>query len=196
MYTAMFKELGYDTVHNIDLADLVCFTGGADVGANLYGHREHRTTFSSSFRDEAEMIIFKEALKLNIPMVGICRGGQFLNVMAGGEMYQEVSKHGMSHDLIDLETGETIYVTSTHHQMMKPHESAIIVATAKQGGVREWWDGSDFAQEVSTQDIEVLYYRHINALCFQPHPEFTGKDLVPMRTYFASLLERFFGVKE
>lgn len=196
MYATLFSEMGYSLIHSVDGADLVCFTGGADVSPSLYGHKEHRQTFSNSSRDEMETIFYKEALKLNIPMVGICRGGQFLNVMSGGEMYQDVSKHTFAHDMVDVETGESIYVTSTHHQMMKPNDRAIIVATAKLGGFREWWNGSEFVQEISDQDIEVVYYLHTNCLCFQPHPEFGGPSFIGMKTYFASLLERFFGVKE
>ncbi|HEY9660041.1 MAG TPA: gamma-glutamyl-gamma-aminobutyrate hydrolase family protein, partial [Allocoleopsis sp.] len=121
-YRRMFTDMGFTPCDTLDEADLVCFTGGADVSPELYGHKEHPSTFASKFRDEEEMVLYKEAVKLQKPLVGICRGGQFLNVMSGGEMYQDVTKHTMSHDLTDLETGEVVYVTSTHHQMMKPSD--------------------------------------------------------------------------
>lgn len=193
-YAFLFRDIGFEPCDQLNEADLICFTGGSDVSPSLYGHKEHMQTFTNTFRDEAEMVLFKEGLKLGKPFVGICRGGQFLNVMSGGEMYQDVTKHGFSHDLTDLETGEVVYVSSTHHQMMKPSDRAIIVAVANQGGTREWWDGEVFKREVSKDDVEVVFYEHTRSLCFQPHPEFTGKDMVNMRMYFLSLINRFLKV--
>jgi hypothetical protein len=69
-----------------------------------------------------------------------------------------------------------------------------MVAVANQGGTREWWDGEVFKREISKDDVEVVYYEHTRSLCFQPHPEFTGKEMVNMRMYFLSLINRFLKV--
>ena len=192
-YTGLFVKMGYDIAASLKEADIVCFTGGSDVDPGLYGHKQHHRTFVHRPRDVEETAVFKEALGMGMPMVGICRGGQFLNVMSGGEMYQDVDRHTTSHNIVDATTGEVIYVSSTHHQMMKPSEAGIMVAFSNQGGNREWWDGQVFKKEISQVDNEVVYYKHTRCLCFQPHPEFTGPEMVGMRVYFKSLLERFFG---
>lgn len=191
-YPELFRELGYHVTNDQNEADLVCFTGGADVSPNLYGDDVHNTTYSDRHRDAKERNIFNQCVDNGIPMVGICRGGQFLNVMSGGRMYQHVSKHTQSHEITDLQTGERIYVSSTHHQMIMPSPKALLVATAALGGSREWFDGSIARKDVSKEDIEVVYYEHTRALCFQPHPEFSSVEYIGMKRYFNSLLERFF----
>lgn len=114
----LFIQNGWSSVTNIHEADLVVFTGGADVSPSLYNAPVHPTTHFDTNRDEREIQIFALCQELKKATVGICRGGQFLNVMGGGEMYQNVSRHGNAHNIVDLETGEVIYVSSTHHQMM------------------------------------------------------------------------------
>ena len=96
-YRQMFINYGFTVVEDIQFADLVCFTGGEDVSPHLYGQPVHPLTFSSVRRDEKEKAIFDACCERNLPMVGICRGGQFLNVMSGGKMYQHVTNHTRQH---------------------------------------------------------------------------------------------------
>lgn len=198
-YHMLFTSYGFEVVDYVPddtlrPVDLLVFTGGADVSPGLYGHPEHATTYNDVYRDQREAQIFENALLHNIPMVGICRGGQFLNVMSGGEMYQDVGGHGMPHEITDLVTGETVYVSSTHHQMMKPSSEGLLVASSHIGGYREHWDGGIFKRETSEQDVEVVFYEDTRSLCFQPHPEFTSPEYIGMHVYFRSLLERYLGV--
>ena len=188
-YYKMFREMGFEIVFSPEAADLICFTGGSDVSSHFYEEPAHKFTHSDIHRDQKEAKLFNWCLNNKKKMVGICRGGQFLNVMSGGIMYQHVTNHTRYHDLVDLETGETIYVSSTHHQMMKPSDKALIVAVANQKGTREWYENQIFYREISEDDYEVLYYEHTKCLCFQPHPEFD--DMPQMRRYFSDLLTRF-----
>lgn len=193
-YRKLFEDMAHKMVHHLEQAQLVVFTGGADVTPSLYGDAAHPWTGNHSERDESEMKIFDYCQAKKIPTVGICRGAQFLNVMSGGRMYQHVEKHTRSHSITDLLTGETVYVSSTHHQMMMPSPEALLVATAALGGEREWFDGVTPRKDVSDQDIEVVYYKHTNSLCFQPHPEFDAAEYEGMKQYFKGLLSRFLEV--
>jgi len=195
-YRALFFALGFKIVESETQADLICFTGGADVSPSLYGADMHPQTWSDVDRDSYEVRLFAWAQSQKVPMVGICRGGQFLNVMSGGAMYQHVSEHGRAHPITDLKTGEVFYVTSTHHQMMKPGIGHELVATSKLYGKREWYEGEVFKKDISEEDIEVVWYSASRCLCFQPHPEmYQGNEgFYPMRTYFRSLLQRYIGV--
>lgn len=199
-YVHLFTSLGYAVVdyiinEQLEPVDLVVFTGGEDVTPGLYGHETHRTTINNVFRDQQEATIFEKCVLHSIPMVGICRGAQFLNVMSGGEMYQDVGGHTGLHEITDLVTGETVLVSSTHHQMMKPSSEGLLVASSHIGSYREWWDGQIFAREQSEQDFEVVFYPRTKALCFQPHPEFFTAEYEGMRRYFAKLLVRYLEIK-
>jgi phosphoribosylformylglycinamidine (FGAM) synthase-like amidotransferase family enzyme len=193
-YKRLFLEIGFAVTDTFANADLVCFTGGEDVTPSLYGDSPHKHTYNSWKRDQIEAMVFKSALDKGIPMVGICRGAQFLNVMSGGRMYQHVSNHTRSHSITDLETGETVWVSSTHHQMMMPSPKGFLVASSTLGGSREWMDGQVMKKDISTEDIEVVFYEHTKSLCFQPHPEMIGSEWDIMKDYFKELLSRKLGM--
>lgn len=193
-YGALFRSLGFNVTSVFAEADLVCFTGGEDVSPELYGDVKHPYTHNNAYRDEKESKIFKACKELGIPMVGICRGGQFLNVMSGGRMYQHVDRHGGDHEIIDSETGETILVSSTHHQMMMMGSEGHLVASSNLLGKREWYDNEVFKRDVSDIDIEVVYYHNTKCLCFQPHPEFTDERYTRMRSYFHECIQQYLEV--
>ncbi len=190
-YVMLFITMGFTVTSDFDSASLICFTGGADVSPHLYGDRPHKNTYSDAVRDAKEERLYVEALKQGKSMVGICRGAQFLNVMNGGRMYQDVGLHGRSHDIIDIGTGDRIHVSSTHHQMMMPQEDAVILATAELNGKREWFDGQVERNDYSKEDIEVVFYPRTKCLCFQPHPEFTVPGGQPMKDYFERLVSTY-----
>jgi gamma-glutamyl-gamma-aminobutyrate hydrolase PuuD len=196
-YTAMFRRQGWDAASNIKAADLVQFTGGEDVSPSLYGHSQHKNTYANADRDRKEQIIFELCLKDEKPMAGICRGGQFLNVMCGGKMVQHCDGHGVSggHEARDERTGEVFNVSSTHHQMMVPHnQHAEVIITAR----RSTWCEKHINERLvhynttKTRDIEALWYPKFNSFCFQPHPELPGWNALADR-YFCYLQE-FFGL--
>lgn len=190
-YRRLFTSLGMSMTDDLNEANTVCFTGGEDVTPSIYGDSPHPQTHNSVYRDVKETQIFEQCRANNIPMVGICRGAQFLNVMSGGRMYQHIQKHLGDHLITDLETGNTLYVSSTHHQMMLPSPNGLLVASSTLAGDREWYEGEIFKKDVSIEDIEVVYYEHTNCLCFQPHPEFSSPLYASMKEYFTYCVGKY-----
>lgn len=169
----MFLKQGWEVVDYIDKnIDLIQFTGGEDVDPSYYGQTKHPRTYSNPKRDAYEANIFNE-WKGEVPMAGICRGGQFLNVMNGGSMWQHVDNHALSktHDAHCLITDTIYQVTSTHHQMMIPAVHAKLLLTASLSTRRE--DADSVVEGVGT-DTEAVYYGDTQCLCFQPHPEYVS----------------------
>ena len=190
-YQNLFLNRGHAIVSDMNQADLVVFTGGEDVSPHLYDEEKHPQSYCSLERDSIESKLFNVALKLEKPMVGICRGGQFLNVMSGGKMYQHVTNHCRSHLLVDGELGTSVYVSSTHHQMMRPSGDAIVVATADEGGYKEHMENGIINRVTDEDDVEVVFYPKTRCLCFQPHPEFDNPIYEDMRAYFFMLINRY-----
>lgn len=179
-YLRLMFNLGYDGAKGVADADIVLFTGGEDVTPELYGEVAMAKTSYSRVRDEIEKQIFDDAVLRGLPMVGICRGGQFLNVMNKGKMWQHVNNHCMTH-LARIEIPpfnknkrRTINVTSTHHQMMIPTDEAIILCTALESTEKDSPGYSLAGKSEDNPDIEVVWYQDTNCLCFQPHPEFAA----------------------
>lgn len=111
-----------EIVSNLKDAQLVVFTGGEDVTPSIYGCKKHKTTYSNLKRDKEEQAIFNKIDPKKQVCLGICRGSQWLCVMNGGKLVQNVSNHatGYTHAITD---GDKIYqITSTHHQMQYPFD--------------------------------------------------------------------------
>ena len=200
-YAEMFKERGWQVVDNIDEADLIQFTGGEDVSPNLYNELRHPRTSCNPIRDNNEKDIFQWGVANGIPMTGICRGGQFLNVMNGGKMWQDVDGHATGHNHRAFALGHIgwVNVTSTHHQMMRPNTSIehLVLMTAAESKYRENV-GSTGTVLKQTQfdgkyndDVESVYYPNTGTLCYQPHPEFFGKDAVECRDVYFYFLNNY-----
>lgn len=75
----------------LDNASGVLFSGGDDVHPAIWGESMHAGCgHMDPERDDLEMALYKEASKRNMPMLGICRGIQMMNVAAGGSIYQDI----------------------------------------------------------------------------------------------------------
>jgi putative glutamine amidotransferase len=191
----MFNNLGFTVVDSIYAAQVLCFTGGADVSPSLYGEDKHPRTSVNAIRDEEEVAIYKFALNRRIPMVGICRGAQFLHIMNGGSLYQDVDNHAIygTHEAIDILTQEVVDVTSTHHQMMRNAGEGEVVCTANLSTRKEYMSDNGVKKDNNfKEDLEVVWHKSTRCLCFQPHPELEGADSTYL--YFKNLLERYLDV--
>lgn len=186
-YSHMWESLGFSIVASIEDADIIQFTGGSDVSPALYGETKHKHTHNNIGRDAQEIYSYIKAHELGKAMVGICRGGQFLNVMAGGKMHQHVEGHTRYHPVAVSEeigdVGEGV-VTSTHHQMMRPNEDV-------PHSLLVWADETG----QGPHDVEVVHYPHNKSLCFQPHPEFGERDSEYTLNLFKKCLSHCFGIK-
>lgn len=185
-YERMFKQAGWGLADHLSGADLLCFTGGADVSPELYGE-ENVASYTSPQRDKEEEKIFDWAYKYGVPMVGICRGAQFLNVMNGGKMWQDVDNHAISgtHEAV-CKYWDKVMVSSTHHQMMHPAESGEVLVKAGLSTVKLSANG---LFDGDGEDCEVVYYKDTNSLCYQPHPEIVS-ETHECRKHFLMLVDK------
>ena len=186
-----FQQWGWEIAPTLKDADLVNFNGGADISPSLYGCKPHPSTRSYKERDDYECLVYAKAKKLGKPMSGICRGGQLLNALAGGTMWQHVNNHNGDHMVKDLMTGDQFRFNSIHHQMMIPSREAITLAEAYAATKKESTDNNGLSRSLyyaqkthNTGDAEVvIYWNNEPHLCFQAHPEFdvtgdTGKQFM------------------
>ncbi|MGE4158722.1 MAG: gamma-glutamyl-gamma-aminobutyrate hydrolase family protein [Planctomycetota bacterium] len=104
-------------------------TGGNDVDPALYGQANTHSRGLSAQRDAFESRLLEWAMCRHLPVLGICRGFQFLNARLGGSLHQDLSlikeKHeGRGIHTVDLEpeaqkllgVGASHEVDSRHHQ--------------------------------------------------------------------------------
>lgn len=198
LFKPMFEERDYEVLDDIVGADFALFTGGSDVNPSLYGQGIHPTTSIDTRRDDYDKCKFLSARNLRVPMVGVCRGAQFLNIMEGGELYQHVDNHGDYHKVLDKDTNTERWVNSTHHQMMIPPPKSLsknyrVLGVAQ--SVSTFKHKVDSGGEIhvskgDTLDTEVILFRSPKMLCYQPHPEFASNG-EETREWFFKLLEKY-----
>jgi putative glutamine amidotransferase len=142
--------------------DGLLFTGGEDVAPAYYGEPiDERCQEPDGERDLFEIHLARAALARRVPILGICRGLQVLNVAAGGTLHQDLTCRPGTRDYhaatgadrrrtihaVRLVAGTRLHeimgvgespVTSTHHQMVKDLAPGFLVgAESVEDGVVE-----------------------------------------------------------
>jgi putative glutamine amidotransferase len=119
----------------LDVVDGLILAGGLDVDPSTYGASAHEATDPpNELRDAFELALARRALDRDVPLLGICRGMQVMNVAGGGTLHQHLpdvvghSEHRRTlgqfgdHD-VELDAGslaaraagETVHATKSHH---------------------------------------------------------------------------------
>ncbi len=172
----LFNVVYINKPEDMDKSGVLILWGGADIGTSLYGEKPNSQCFTRdpSRRDLAEIALIKHAVKLDIPIIGVCRGAQLACVMAGGKLVQHIDNHGVGHTVtLHDEDDVKIRCNSSHHQMMLPPSSAKILATSDSTtGLGEY----NKALHIDRVN-EVVYFPSINALGIQPHPEWQSSPI-------------------
>ena len=141
--------------------DGICLAGGPDLDPTLYGALERHPELgpTNAEHDAFELAVARAADASGLPLLGICRGAQALNVARGGTLHQHVDGH-LQTELATLPTqrltvvgdsllasltgaGETLDVNSFHHQAVDvPGKGLRVVASAPDGTVEAIEDRS------------------------------------------------------
>lgn len=75
----------------LDLVDGLLLAGGADLDPASYGAEPHAATAGSvPFRDAFEIALTRRAMERDMPVLGVCRGMQVMNVARGGTLDQHL----------------------------------------------------------------------------------------------------------
>jgi gamma-glutamyl-gamma-aminobutyrate hydrolase PuuD len=75
----------------VAVLDGIVIAGGGDINPAIYGSAKHpMTDVNAPDRDSWELAIAEAAVRQGVPLLGICRGAQMLNVACGGTLLQHV----------------------------------------------------------------------------------------------------------
>jgi putative glutamine amidotransferase len=75
----------------LDVIDGLVLSGGADVDPATYGAEPHAgTTGFRVERDRSEIALARGAIERGVPVLGVCRGMQILNIALGGTLVQDI----------------------------------------------------------------------------------------------------------
>jgi putative glutamine amidotransferase len=149
----------------IDQLDGMLFTGGGDIDPARYNESRHpKTEPADAARDGFELDLAKKALSKDLPVFGVCRGLQIMNVAAGGTLIQDIASqltgpvehriqtplYAIAHEvwitkgsrlsaLMEEQLGESevLQVNSRHHQAVGQVAAGFNVTATAPDGVIE-----------------------------------------------------------
>jgi putative glutamine amidotransferase len=149
----------------IAIADALLLTGGGDIHSLCYGHEPHPKSYDQDpARDATELLAADFALKRGLPILGICRGLQLLNVSMGGTLIQHIPggenavKHeskgfaGLLLHTVSIEPdsqlhaifgAEEMAVNSFHHQAAEKVGNGLKVSARAKDGIIEGLEAAD-----------------------------------------------------
>ncbi len=81
----------HEAVEALSHVDALILTGGEDVDPARYGEGIWNETVEVNYRrDTSDFLLARAALDAGLPILGICRGEQLMNVVLGGTLYQDL----------------------------------------------------------------------------------------------------------
>ncbi len=146
--------------------DGILFPGGADVDPKFYGEQPH-AKIGPVFQewDSFWFYALKYAVKHHVPVFGVCRGLQLINIGLGGSLYQDIAEYGTDylthsqkqnrdyplHELTikpgtlfrKLMGAEKVYTNTFHHQVVKKVGKGLEVTATTTDGVVEAMENAD-----------------------------------------------------
>lgn len=175
--------------------DGIILSGGADVDPSLYDSAGHPTVYDvDTGRDAGEIEMIRHAIAHNLPLLGICRGAQLLNVALGGTLIEHLpdyvgeqvrhrdSPPGVAYHSVRLAPDSHLVqivgeveprIASWHHQAIrKVAPDLVAVAWAADGTVE--------AVEMPS---------HAWMVAVQWHPELTAADDPAQQRLFDGLVQ-------
>lgn len=170
----------------------VILSGGGDIQTSRFqGIESFEVDEVSSDRDELEIQLVHQALQLDLPLLGICRGVQIMNVALGGTLYTHIPdqfKTALEHQtsptarprnylahkvtvepesrLFSILQKPEIHVNSRHHQAVKDPAASVVVSAHASDGLIEGLEvpGKRFALGVQWHPENLQEYAEQRAL--------------------------------
>lgn len=112
-------------------------TGGHDIDPHFYGEENILCGEISKERDDMERYLIENILKLDKPVLGICRGLQILNAVLGGTLYQDLPKQ---------------YPSDVSHHQSPPYDRPVHALSVRQS--------TPLHRLLGTEMLQVNSYHH------------------------------------
>ena len=176
--------------------DGLLLSGGADVAPALYGEETLPCCGEIlPIRDSFEIGIFQKALKASLPVLGICRGIQVINVALGGTLYQDIEtqlKGAIKHPCYDTPRDKVHEVTVTEDSLLYRASglTRFGVNSRHHQGIKQLGKGLVATAYSGDGLIEAVDYpqaRYVTAV--QWHPESLSDRYPEAQTIFNAFVE-------
>lgn len=186
------QEHGADEV--IGSLDGLVLSGGSDVAPERYGREPHpRTAVVRPWRDDWELRLLERALAADLPVLGVCRGAQLLNVALGGTLEQHLpdtvghQRHCPEPGVFGT-TGVTLRPGSALAGLLGPETEVACYHHQAFGEVAPGLEVTGTSGDGTVEGVELTGRRFV--LGVQWHPEQNGGDLRLFEALVAAAAEK------
>ena len=176
--------------------DGIILTGGEDITPFFYGEEKHpKLEDLNSKRDLYDLTLFKLATDRNVPVLGICRGLQLINVAMGGTLYQDIpTEHPseVNHRPGHSEVAHDVNLVSGSVVSELMGQSRIQVNSKHHQGIEKLAPGlkvTGWSPDSIPEIVEAYPIRSIMAVQFHPE-DFAGKGDAQMGKLFKHLVDK------
>ena len=197
----VLEEFNEETIkRQVSLVDAILIQGGIDVTPSLYGEEALPELDVTCLKTDKFLLeVIKCAKERKIPILGICKGMQLINVSYGGTLYQDIKYAGLdskSHRQSDesitkpfhsinlekntllgkiFDNKEKLMVNSYHHQAVKDLGKGLVIDAKADDGI-----------------IESIHYDDISQwiLGVQFHPEQLSRNNEDFRAIFSEFIKQ------
>lgn len=177
----LLPPVGVAVGRTLDVLDALVVAGGADLDPASYGAAPHpQTRDTRPQRDAAELALVGEAIERDVPVLGICRGAQVLNVARGGDLTQHLPDV-VGHDGHRPAPG----VFAAHEVTFTPSSrlasllgARAVVQSAHHQGIGRLGDGlvaSGRAPDGSIEAVELPGRRFVVGVLWHPEQDDDGR---------------------
>jgi putative glutamine amidotransferase len=201
----ILPSTGEECEEYLAILDGIYFSGGIDINPMFFGEDPICGVESTNIeRDRFEIELYKKAVRIDLPMLGVCRGMQVINIAAGGTIYQDLSAqlpNSICHNqdgsplsdyfhkilieenskLYNIHKNKEIYTNTFHHQAVKDVAPGFKITAKTKDGVIEAIESINNRYILAVQwHPEHMYYAHDEH--FEIFKSFINECKKPMNT--------------
>lgn len=165
-FTPIILPINLDIEELLKLCDCFLLTGGNDLDPSYY-HEENKTSYSVDKRmDELDFKVIDYAIKHNLPVLGICRGLQAINVYFKGTLYQDLENKNHN----KKEDNQEFIINNKSRFFSKCLDEKTLINSYHHQGINKLGDGLVDAGR-SYGLIEAIEHECLDIYGVQWHPE-------------------------
>lgn len=177
--------------------DGLILSGGSDIDPAFYGEEPlPQCGYINPAVDAYSIALVKEAVRKEIPVLGICKGNQVINVAFGGSLYQDIPTsctnvfqhvqlaprnspthfiNTENHSFLNELFGKRIRVNSFHHQSVKKVADGFFIGAKSDDGIVESIEKKDGSFVVGVQFHPEMMASHQDPNMMKLFEAFVGK---------------------
>lgn len=178
-YYRVVEELGFEPVgiyeegllHLLPECGIVIIPGGADINPELYGQKNISSREIDDERDRFEWKVLEKSIASGIPVLGICRGMQMINIFFGGSLNQDLQT-SVTHTQVDeCDSRHSTCAKESGFVYRVFGKADITTNSAHHQGISVLGNGLEAVQFAEDGTIEAIQHQDYPIYGVQWHPE-------------------------